>query len=1008
MKRSEGQTLLLPGYPASGIVLVALPPQVRTPAFQTGPGGKELHTVQIPPLAPGEGATAVVFGVKEKRLCLNRQAKPGPHPQPDALPCPDLVETGADLIRLRLCGGRLQLPLRTFYLKGETDSTCRYDDGKSRRADFTPREINTLLHDPRLTVVRVRGDFAGQGEMTTDLYLFASGPGGEQTVYIRSCLRAPEDGCYFTLNWMQAALPETGAQQVLLEDSDRRYAGSELRRRLFTTDPWSGSELGSYRGISVWHEGVNLSLLEGGCTAAGAFDGTLWLSPHYDLAFDNARLKGHPREDLGVWLVARPAAEARQPGAARACLPLRICLEEESEEKTGEGWALQAGALSARIRPLPGGVVLSGIWQADERMSPAGRETPLFRLELRLADGRRQRVTSASGWRQVSSRPCADGREFRFRGSAGLEELEVTLWAQTDPKYRRIVWSLDVQSAGAELEALTLADLPLRPAPGQALFYPKGEGAVLRDAFACRPALRFAYPSQLYTMPFLALYPETSPAGRPGVFFAALDRQAVSKELYADHRESDGSITLAVRAHTDSTQVCWQLFEGDWYAATRLYGQWLEENAGWIKTRLHPRPEWFRDIALWLNVSALSPGWEERVARIRSELGVPVGVHLYHWHKIPFDNDYPHYFPAREGVPEAIRRLRQAGVRVMPYVNGRLWDQRDRGGEDGQFTAVARPAACQRRDGSLFTESYASREQDGSRVVLAVMCPSQPVWVDTLRSLVVRICTELEADGVYLDQIAAAPQVPCRCAAHGHAPGFGGWWVESYRSLMKELYQALPPGKVLTTESNAEPYADMVDGMLVWNSQYPGAVPAFPALYGDFVTLFGRAYPDETDPETTCATLAQQLVFGEQPGWFSENILAQPHFAFVREVALLRARLAPLLQGMRMCRPLDLPAGPPRGMLLGWFPQVSCFSDLQNGVFADPAGDRVLLILCSTGGKDRDFRVSELAVACGLSGQVHARLLRNGRLDRVLEKEGSFRLPARGAAALLLNAARDV
>ena len=174
------------------------------------------------------------------------------------------------------------------------------------------------------------------------------------------------------------------------------------------------------------------------------------------------------------------------------------------------------------------------------------------------------------------------------------------------------------------------------------------------------------------------------------------------------------------------------------------------------------------------------------------------------------------------------------------------------------------------------------------------------------------------------------------------------------------------------------------------------------------MTLFGRAYPDETDPETTCATLAQQLVFGEQPGWFSENILAQPHFAFVREVALLRARLAPLLQGMRMCRPLDLPAGPPRGMLLGWFPQVSCFSDLQNGVFADPAGDRVLLILCSTGGKDRDFRVSELAVACGLSGQVHARLLRSGRLDRVLEKEGSFRLPARGAAALLLNAARDV
>lgn len=1003
MKDNCFHCIALPKKPKAEIVLLALPPQEEKLIFRTEPGGEELHTVWVPPLAPGYGATAVVFGVKDKWLYSAKGEMRSPIPQLTFTPVSASVEAGTDSICLRLSNGKLELPFRTFYLKGETDSTCRYDDGKTYQADFLPRETNTLLQEPCLTVIRIRGDFAGQGQMTVDFYLFDNGPNGEQTVYIQSHLQAPENKNYFTLNWMQAALSETGTQQVLVNGIEQRFDGAALRRRLFTTDPWSGSELGSYQGISIWHEGFDLSLLESGCTAVGAFDDTLWLSPHYDLAFDNARIKGHPVEDLGMWLVACPAAEAMMPDAVHDRLPLRICLHGEVKERTNEGWILEAGALSAGISPQPGGAVLSWVRQGEEELSPVGQKTPLFCLELRLADGQRKRISSAFGWTQVSSRTYKSGREFRFQGAAGLDELETVLYAEPDIEQQRIIWNVHVQTAGAELLALSLADLPLRPAPDQTLFYPKGEGAVLRDAFDYRPALRFVYPSQLYTMPFLALYPESLPSRRKGIYFAVLDHEAVSKELYADHRESDGSISLAIRAHTDSIQVCWQLFEGDWYTATQIYREWLEQNAGWMRHRLHTRPEWFHNIALWLNVSALSPGWDEQVIRIHSELGVPVGVHLYHWHQIPFDDDYPHYLPAREGVAEAIQRLHQAGVRVMPYINGRLWDLRDRGPEDGEFTAVARPSACQRRDGSLFTESYASRETDGSRVVLAVMCPSQPVWVNTLRSVVTQICAELDADGVYMDQIAAAPQAPCHCSTHNHVPGFGGWWVESYRRLMEEIYKVLPPDKVLTTESNAEPYVDMVDGMLVWNSQYPGAVPAFPILYGNSVTLFGRAYPDENDLQTTCATLAQQLVFGEQPGWFSEKILTQPHFDFVREVVLLRTRLAPLLREMQMCRPLTLPGGSPQGMLMGWFPQASLFSHLHNGIYADKAGNRVLIILCNTGIKEFSISLSDLAEKCGVKQKFQTLLLRGGCPDRPLREDEPFCLLPRSAVALLLN-----
>ena len=48
-------------------------------------------------------------------------------------------------------------------------------------------------------------------------------------------------------------------------------------------------------------------------------------------------------------------------------------------------------------------------------------------------------------------------------------------------------------------------------------------------------------------------------------------------------------------------------------------------------------------------------------------LGPPVGLHWYGWHHQPFDNDYPHYFPAK---PPGECDPASAGIR--PPTNGRL------------------------------------------------------------------------------------------------------------------------------------------------------------------------------------------------------------------------------------------------------------------------------------------------------------------------------------------------
>lgn len=41
-----------------------------------------------------------------------------------------------------------------------------------------------------------------------------------------------------------------------------------------------------------------------------------------------------------------------------------------------------------------------------------------------------------------------------------------------------------------------------------------------------------------------------------------------------------------------------------------------------------------------------------------------------------FDTHYPDYFPARQGCSKAIKAMQKAGMRVIPYINGQLYDTR--------------------------------------------------------------------------------------------------------------------------------------------------------------------------------------------------------------------------------------------------------------------------------------------------------------------------------------------
>jgi hypothetical protein len=462
-------------------------------------------------------------------------------------------------------------------------------------------------------------------------------------------------------------------------------------------------------------------------------------------------------------------------------------------------------------------------------------------------------------------------------------------------------------------------------------------------------------------MQLMAAYPRDN---RSGLYVAAHDPLAATKELVVESRPADAAVvfslahpvpeaTRAENGFTLSGAVVWQRLRGDWFDAALIYRDWVRREARWYP-QLGPEgredtPQWMRQLPAW----ALGGGRPEdvvtQVQRFADHLGLPVGFHWYNWHQIPFDNDYPHYFPTKEGFAEAVAQLQQSGVHVMPYINGRLWDTRDRGAEDFQFTQRALPAATKDVEGQPYIETYGSKEADESRVRLAVMCPATQLWHDEVRQIVTRLFDACGVHAVYIDQVAAAKPVLCHDPSHGHPLRGGHWWTESYWRMIGRIRDAMPEDRALTTECNAEPYTQVFDGYLTWHWQYNNQVPAFPAIYGGAIQMFGRAYRGGPTKDLAFKMKAgQQLVFGEQIGWCSPDVISEEdNAAFLRKIVRLRWQLRKYFYAGEMARPPKLEGDIPRVTAdWQWQGQWPVTTDaVMAGAWQLPREERAVLLL---------------------------------------------------------------
>jgi hypothetical protein len=417
------------------------------------------------------------------------------------------------------------------------------------------------------------------------------------------------------------------------------------------------------------------------------------------------------------------------------------------------------------------------------------------------------------------------------------------------------------------------------------------------------------YPGHHCTMQFIAWNP-----GPCNLYLGAHDPRASAKtmELLPDDGPSMGCrlpVPGRCRPLDGFTMPYPSLvgtIPGDWYDLARFYRKWALgqewSRAGPVARREIPGR--IRDAVIWLQAAGDPEEVVPKALEFNSYFGVPMAMHWYSWHEIPFDDHYPEYLPPKKGFKEAVARLSSAGIGVMPYINGRLWDP----ATESWRKENALAAASKDENLDKYVEVYASK------VPLSPMCPTTGLWQRKIASIVTTLAREYGVQGIYIDQIGAAAPKLCHDESHGHPIGGGSWWVDGYRKLLDRVrreVREVDPEFFVTTESNAEPWNDRLDGVLMCNTTEGELVPIYPAVYHDMIPAFG-AYIFGSDLEDGWAfrvKVSQMFLWGTQLGWLGPAIL-DPKFSasaeYLRELARIRMACPDYLGAGTFLRPPEI------------------------------------------------------------------------------------------------------
>ena len=451
--------------------------------------------------------------------------------------------------------------------------------------------------------------------------------------------------------------------------------------------------------------------------------------------------------------------------------------------------------------------------------------------------------------------------------------------------------------------------------------------------------------------------------GDAGLYLAAHDGASRAKRLVVTQEQDVGFRLLSENAGVPGAAfapdypVVIAAYRGDWWQAAERYRAWATQQAWTAKGPIRQRadyPQRLEDLGFWMILNGEPAGVTNQMAKTaRLYPDVPAGVHWYCWHQIPFDNSYPEYFPTKDGMAEATRAMAGKGQMVMPYINGRLWDQ------DIPSFIGAYAATCKQLTGTNYVEHYGKHSRN-----LVPMCPATRLWQDKVRDICHRLMAGCGVNAIYLDQIGAAAPAACYDASHGHPLGGGRYWTDGYRAMLTPIKgEAERLGVALTTENTAEPYMDTVDAYLAWNPRYQEDVPLLPAVYSGYTIYFTSPQASQDTLDAFCAAQARDFLWGCQLGWNDPWILQEKHREKQQfQLALCRYRLAAkdfMVYGQLVDEVWPLNSVPEVNHL--WHrsqPHAARLPVVMGTVWRDDRG-RLAVFVVNTGGEPQafDFRM---------------------------------------------------
>ena len=317
--------------------------------------------------------------------------------------------------------------------------------------------------------------------------------------------------------------------------------------------------------------------------------------------------------------------------------------------------------------------------------------------------------------------------------------------------------------------------------------------------------------------------------------------------------------------------------KGDWWQAARFYRDWALKQKWCAKGKLAFREDFTRRAAeteLWTLNHGTSQTFSNHVAAM-SKVWPNVGVSAK-WQRLTHIGGAdtqnclytPELHPLRPGVTETVKWAKDLGFLVMPYTNGRIWEQ------DLTSWVLAEPYACLTPSGERRTEFYVHGRRYG------VMCPSCPQWRKAVAEAARKLVDgEPYVNAVYIDQVACSPAYPCVDPAHGHPLGGGRWWSDGVRAMMAPIHaEAHRKGVVLTSEQFGDYVLDYFDAFLNATEHCAEDVPFFPAVYSGYAIYYGTEVHWKDDDAARFAMCARTFASGVAIGWIPGYEIASPAF----------------------------------------------------------------------------------------------------------------------------------